>query len=155
MAQYASYKNLSNKKQHNEYSVMHIQNKDHRTQLIRENGILCIDVFANWCEPCMQLMPKYTELSQKYAGNALLVKEELNNNLTNEFELTQIPTILIFVKGHLYKKMEGFTPEELTTELDSLISGFQAPPEQFNVSATTGKTYNSASNPYYRQNYGQ
>ncbi len=154
MANYKRYNQL-NEKKFNEFEVMNVQNIDHRVQILRENGIVCIDVWAEWCQPCKDALPAYTELAKKYTGNCVLIKEELNPNLAKEYGLTQVPAFLVFIKGQLYKKINGFDQEEIEATLNALLGIVQQAPEQpKSMNATTGNPVRGNDNKY-RQNYGQ
>lgn len=154
MANYKKYNQLSEKK-FNEFEVMNVQNRDHRVQLLKENGIVCIDVWADWCQPCKDALPVYTEMAKKYSGNCLLIKEELNPNLAKEYDLSQVPTFLIFIKGQLHKKIAGFNPEDIEGTLNTLLGLFQQAPDQPKNNYTTlGTPFQGGANKY-KQNYGQ
>ena len=60
-------------------SVAHIVDIDEtnaQQQLIEEsqNRPVVVDFWADWCEPCKQLMPILEKLAAEYAGAFLLAK---------------------------------------------------------------------------------
>jgi len=94
----------------NSYEIMEVQNREHREKLIKKNSILCIDIYADWCEPCKEILPKFSNLAQKVSGIAMCVKENLSNStqdLTTNYNIHSVPTFLLFYRGHIYKIYEG------------------------------------------------
>jgi len=151
---YKSYNQLRQQKVQ-EYELLSVQNRDHRAQLLKDNGVVCIDVWAEWCKPCRDCMPTVAAMAQKYAGFCLFAKEELNIELSKEYDLQTVPCFLIFVNKQLFRKIEGFNQEEIEKAINDVSQMSQQP-----ISAPT-KTYTTTGNPYkggnplYRQNYGQ
>lgn len=109
---YASYKSLAPKNENeneDEYSCIEIKTLEHRNQLVNENSIVCIDIYADWCGPCKLISPLFTKLAKKYntPGKCLLVKEDFDLNLKTDLKITGIPTIIFYFKGQLLRNYDG------------------------------------------------
>lgn len=107
MATYARYKDLGEQKENpnsnqisrqgnsnnNIQDVMHVQSREHRLELIRDNKLLVIDIYGDWCGPCKAISNKYLQLSQKYnrPGICLLVKEDVDKG--HQPNNSQIPPV--------------------------------------------------------------
>ena len=107
---YASYGSLApteNTKQ--TYTCMEMQDLQHRKKMLSENSIVCIDLFADWCEPCKIVSPKFTELAQQYnnPGRCLLAKENVDLELTRDFQITGIPAFIFYRHGQLLRQQDG------------------------------------------------
>ena len=113
------------------YQVMEIQNFEHKQDLLRKNAILCIDVHANWCQPCKQLSPAYATMAKQYGspGRCLLVKEDVEHGLSKDFQVTAVPTFLIFYRGSLYKRFTGGDLKPIEETLKELMEEFNTPQE--------------------------
>ena len=108
--QYASYKSLAPKKNKvPTYTCMEIQDLQHRKNILSENALVCIDLFADWCEPCKTVGPQFAELAQQYniPGKCLLTKENVDLELTRDCQITGIPAFIFYYKGKLVEEKDG------------------------------------------------
>ena len=76
-----------------------------------KNGALplVVDFWATWCGPCRMVGPMISELAQEYDGRIVVGKcdVEENEDLSMEFGIRNIPTILFFKNGQVVDKMVG------------------------------------------------
>lgn len=108
--QYASYKSLGPKDEtKNQYVCTAVQNLEHRKKLLTENTIVCIDLWASWCAPCKIVAPQFAELAKQYnnPGRCLLVKEEVDLELTRDYQITGIPAFIFYRGGQLVRDQDG------------------------------------------------
>ena len=79
---------------------------------------LVVDFWATWCGPCRMVAPLLEELAKKYGGQVVLGKcdVEENEDLTGEFGIRNIPTILFFKNGEVVDKVIGAQPKEKIEE---------------------------------------
>ena len=71
-----------------------------------------VDVWAAWCPPCRALSPILNELSTAYDGQITFTKvdADVNTEVTSKYDILRLPTILIFQKGEVVKRIEGALP---------------------------------------------
>lgn len=81
---------------------------------ITSNKIAFVDCWAPWCGPCRRMGPVIDELSQDLAGKAGVAKLNTDNNqgLAMKYNISAIPTILVFKDGKLVHTMVGLQPKE-------------------------------------------
>ena len=103
---YATYASLGPKTAPKEYSCMEVQNLEHRHKLLKENTIVCVDLYANWCEPCKGCAPQFAALAEQYnnPGRCMLIKEDVDLELTRDFQISGIPAFIFYINGRLYKE---------------------------------------------------
>lgn len=85
---------------------------------------LVVDLWATWCGPCRMIAPIVTELANEYDGRIVVGKcdVEENDDLTIEFGVRNIPTILFFKGGQLIDKHVGaITKGDLQKKFDALL----------------------------------
>ena len=72
-----------------------------------------IDFWATWCGPCRIVSPIISEMAEKYDGKIVVGKcdVEENEDLSNEFGIRNIPTILFFKNGEVVDKLIGAQPK--------------------------------------------
>lgn len=112
---YASYSSIGKTDDNKSYYVCtEIQNLDHRKKVITENNVVCIDLWASWCEPCKIVSPKFAELAQHYnsPGKCLLVKENIDLELTRDYQIRAIPAFIFYKNGQLLRNEDG-TPVDV------------------------------------------
>jgi thioredoxin 1 len=79
---------------------------------ISQDGVVVVDVYANWCEPCQRMMKILPNLAEKLEGTAKLVKAEIDDipNASNVFGITSIPTFVFFKNGSEVQRFTGIKP---------------------------------------------
>ena len=86
---------------------------------VRENdGVAVLDFWAEWCGPCRMISPIIEKLSSEYEGKALIGKVNVDDNseISVEFGVRSIPTILIFKNGQLVDKHVGLTTQAVLAQ---------------------------------------
>ncbi len=132
MPKYSNYENVNNYSDSIDKTqyVLSIESEDHRKKILNEHKIVCIDLYANWCGPCKNIAPTFNQLAKEYnvPGKCLLVKENVDLELTNECQVISIPTFLFFKNGQILTdqnnspvKVEGGYIEEIKNILDRLL----------------------------------
>tara|TARA_B110000908_G_C10088925_1_gene373066 strand:+ start:169 stop:585 length:417 start_codon:yes stop_codon:yes gene_type:complete len=108
--QYASYKSLAPKDERKEqYPCTEVQNLEHRKKILTENSIVCLDLWADWCAPCKVVGPQFAELAKQYnsTGRCLLAKENVDLELTRDYQITGIPAFIFYRNGQLLRDQDG------------------------------------------------
>lgn len=83
-----------------------------------------VDFWATWCGPCRMLSPIVDELATEYEGKAVVVKCNVDEaaDVTMEYGIRNIPTLLFFKGGELKDKLVGSTTKAAIAEkLNSLL----------------------------------
>ena len=89
-----------------------------------------VDLFATWCGPCRMLTPVLERLAAAYDGRVKFVKVDVDEEpeLASRFDVTGVPTLLVFKGGTLVDQIVGFVPAPtLQARLDRLVAVAEAP----------------------------
>ena len=92
--------------------------------LIASGKPVVIDFWAEWCGPCRMVAPIIDELSSEYEGRVEIGKYNVDeeNDLSAEYGIRNIPTILFFKDGKLVDKQVGAAPKAaIQAKVDSLL----------------------------------
>lgn len=84
-----------------------------------------VDFYATWCGPCQMLGPVLEETAKNYQGRARVVKVDIDESpeLASRYEITAVPTLLVFQGGQVVGKAMGFqSPRQLTNLLDKALA---------------------------------
>jgi thioredoxin 1 len=92
--------------------------QDNFNEEIKE-GIVVVDFWATWCEPCKMLGSVLEEVSNELDGKAKFTKVNVDENsaVVNEYKITNIPTILVFKNSELVDEMHGFNTKVAIVDL--------------------------------------
>lgn len=74
-----------------------------------------VDVWAPWCGPCRSFAPTFEEISGDYAGKAVFVKlnSDENQQTSSKLGIQGIPTLLIFKEGKEVSRQSGAMPRDM------------------------------------------
>ena len=73
---------------------------------------LVVDFYADWCPPCKIVAPILENLSNEFAGKVRFVKVNVDDNpeLTSDFGIMSIPTVMFFGRGKVQDAVIGAVP---------------------------------------------
>jgi thioredoxin 2 len=82
-----------------------------------------LDCWAAWCGPCKMIGPVMDEIAKEYSGRIRICKLNVDENpLTSaKFNISSIPTMLIFDRAKLKDTLVGALPKQ---QIINKISGF-------------------------------
>ena len=81
--------------------------------VIENEGVTLVDFWAKWCGPCKMLAP-VLELVEKDLEQVKFVKVDVDENedLADKYQISTIPTLLIFKDGKVIDTLVGFMPKD-------------------------------------------
>ncbi|AQX06285.1 thioredoxin [Elizabethkingia meningoseptica] len=87
-------------------------------EVINSDKPVLIDFWATWCGPCRMLAPIIEEIATDFDGKAVIGKVDVDNNqqISMEFGIRNIPTVLIFKNGEVVDKLVGVSPKEVIAQ---------------------------------------
>lgn len=79
---------------------------------------LVVDFWATWCGPCRMVAPIISELAEKYEGKITVGKCDVEEaeDLSVEFGIRNIPTVLFFKNGEVVDKLVGAQSKQVFEE---------------------------------------
>lgn len=95
-----------------------------QTEVIESDKVTVVDLWAEWCQPCLVMGPIIEQLAEEYKGRAVVGKLNVDNNqeVPMEYKVRGIPTFLIFKNGELKDKLVGTQSKKmLQDKIESLL----------------------------------
>lgn len=92
--------------------------------VLRSEQPVLVDFWAEWCMPCRMLTPTIEALAGEYAGRVKIGKVNIDqeSKFAMKYQVTAIPTVLIFKGGEVAKRFVGMTGKgDLAAALDEAV----------------------------------
>ena len=84
----------------------------HRDVLAADVPVI-VDFWAPWCQPCKMMAPVFAKVAGRFVDQVKFVKvdTEANQALARDYNISSIPSLLIFSGGEVIDARMGLTPE--------------------------------------------
>lgn len=94
-------------------SVKHIAEKDFKSEVLDDKGMVLVDFYAEWCGPCKMLSPILEEVGDELDKLKIVkINTDENQNLSKEYGVMSIPTVYLFDGGMPAGKFVGVKTKE-------------------------------------------
>jgi thioredoxin 1 len=93
-------------------------------EILKSDLPILLEFGAVWCGPCKRVEPELEMLQESLAGKIKLAKLDVDesSNLTMQYQVMSVPTIILFVNGEACARMSGFMPRQrILDKIESYI----------------------------------
>ncbi len=93
-------------------------------EVIKSDIPVLVDFWAEWCAPCRMIAPIIEDISVEYKDKLKVGKLDVDSNpqVSMNYGIRSIPTLLIFVNGIAAEQIIGAVPKKVILDkLNSLI----------------------------------
>lgn len=104
---------------------MSFKNKMEFDKTLKENPLVAVKFFAEWCGPCKMMKPIFKKFSEdeKYKNIKFIeVDVDKNKELIQALKISSMPTFRFYKNGMQSSEFMGGVPEKVRAELDKLAA---------------------------------
>ena len=78
-------------------------------------GLVLVDFWADWCEPCKVQFPILQEIDREQSGIDLIAKVDISENrfIANKQKVLNIPTMVLYKDGVEIMRFNGVYSKEM------------------------------------------
>lgn len=80
--------------------------------MIQSETPVLVDFHATWCGPCKMMPPILDEVKKALGNNVVILKIDVDKNpeISTQFQVQGVPTLIIFKKGRVVWRQSGVVP---------------------------------------------
>jgi len=92
-------------------STIKVTDESFEKDVLKNDKLVAVDFFADWCAPCKQIAPILEEISNEMSNEVVIAKHNIdeNPNQPTKYGVRGIPTMLLFKNGELKATKVGAT----------------------------------------------
>lgn len=105
-------------------NIVQISDSSFEQDVLKADGPVLVDFWAEWCGPCKMIAPVLDELADEYSGKLKVCKLNIDANpeTAPKYGVRGIPTLIIFKNGQAEAtKVGALSKSQLATFIDSVI----------------------------------
>lgn len=93
---------------------MIVTKNNYENEVIKSDGTVIVDFYADWCGPCKMITPILDEIASESNGKIKLCKVNCDNDgeLAMGFGIASIPTLLIYKNGEVTSRIVGYRTKD-------------------------------------------
>ena len=93
--------------------LLELNQDNFETEVLNSDLPVLIDFGATWCGPCKMLDPIVEELAAELQGKVKVVHVDIDSNqdITVQFNVMGVPTLLLVKDGQPRERMTGYKPK--------------------------------------------
>ncbi|MDG2422026.1 MAG: thioredoxin TrxA [Gammaproteobacteria bacterium] len=105
-------------------NIVHVSDDSFDQDVLKAEGPVLVDFWAEWCGPCKMIAPVLEELADEYGEKLKVCKMDVDANpdTAPKYGIRGIPTLILFNNGELAgTKVGALSRSQLTEFIDSAI----------------------------------
>jgi thioredoxin 1 len=102
--------------------IVHISDASFDSEVLKADGPVLVDFWAEWCGPCKMIAPILDDISKDYGGRLKVAKLNIDENpgTPPKYGIRGIPTLMLFKNGNVEAtKVGAVSKSQLTAFIDS------------------------------------
>jgi thioredoxin 1 len=93
--------------------LKHVNENNFEKEVLKNDKLILVDFYADWCGPCKMVAPILESMASKETTfDIAKVNVDDNRNLSVQYQIMSMPTMLLFKNGEVVDGMIGFNGEQ-------------------------------------------
>jgi len=95
-------------------SIVHVKDSEFDQKVLKADGPVLVDFWAEWCGPCKAIAPALEDLSNEMNGTVTVAKVNVDENHSTpaKYGVRGIPTLILFKNGQVASMKVGAMPKQ-------------------------------------------
>ena len=95
--------------------------KNFEEEVLKEEKLVLVDFWASWCGPCQMLAPVLSQFAEEHKDKLKVGKVNVDEqrDLAIKYNITSIPTLILFKNGEIINISVGFHSK---AELEEIVN---------------------------------
>ena len=103
--------------------VISIKSESQLERTIHKGGIVVLDFWAPWCQPCKRIGTELTSMSRAFGPSVTFAKVNIDEqmDIAETYQVHSLPTLLVIRDGRTVGKVIGANLEKLVKTIERAI----------------------------------
>ena len=105
-------------------TILHVTDASFEDDVLKANGPVLLDFWAEWCGPCKMIAPMLDEIAGEFKAKVTIAKINIDDNpkTPQRFNVRGIPTLILFKNGQVEgQKVGALRKSDLAAFLESKL----------------------------------
>ena len=99
-------------------STVAITDESFEADVLKSDGLVLVDFWAEWCGPCKQIAPALEEIAAEMGGKVTIAKLNIDESpmTPGKYGVRGVPTMMLFKNGKVAATRMGAMPKSKIVE---------------------------------------
>jgi thioredoxin 1 len=80
---------------------------------LKDNKVVLIDFWAEWCGPCRMLNPVMEDVKNLFPNNVEKINVDEERDIAAKYGVRSLPTVIFFKDGEVMERIPGVAPKSI------------------------------------------